>query len=76
MTLYDVIDGDGRRLNERPLSYQSAELFALDVMIDSELNARVVPSVRQEDLHKSTAWLVITCVVAAVMLGPVVVGCL
>ena len=76
MTLYDVIDGDGRRLNERPLSYQSAELFALDVMIDSSTNANVVPSVRQEDSPKRLSWLVVLGVVAAVVLGAVVVGCL
>ena len=76
MTLYDVIDGDGRRLNERPLTYQSAKLFALDVMIDSSVNAHVVPSVRQEEPQKRIPWLVVLGVVAAVILGVVVVGCL
>lgn len=76
MTLYDVIDDDGRRLNERPLSYQSAKLFALDVMIDSSTNVNVVPSVRQEESPKRIPWLVLVGVVAALILGAVVVGCL
>jgi hypothetical protein len=73
--MYDVVTTDGRRLNEQPLGYSAAELFALDAMIDSELHANVVPSVRQEERQTRIPWLVL-CVVAAAILGAVVVGCL